>query len=255
MPIAAAADMVADEMGFERVSRKPNSRAAPPVPSVMVAPVDPALFAVTTRRPAVPPSLTMVAVTPAFASLILVRISSRVSVAATAMDVPLTAKSPVIPRAAVVSAIERPASLAVSASWRTSTRERPAVALDVAVADNSVRDVDGLVGTDAEKPPKPVRRSARALVFSVSTSFCNFVHASFCLPRVVIRSVIGVTERASRALMVVSTRSFHCTPLLRPPMLTVPAMVPTLLSHLVRLLPGTGSNAGPGDTHFRSDQD
>jgi len=35
----------------------------------------------------------------------------------------------------------------------------------------------------------------------------------------VIRSVIGVTLRASRAFIVESTMSFHCTPLLKPPIL------------------------------------
>jgi hypothetical protein len=64
MPMAAATDWTADDTGFDRVSRRPSSRAMPPVPSVMVIPAEVLAVEVSTKRPAVPPSLTMEAVTP-----------------------------------------------------------------------------------------------------------------------------------------------------------------------------------------------
>jgi hypothetical protein len=77
------------------------------------------------------------------------------------------------------------------------------------VAVSSVREVRGLVGTLAVKPPKPVRRTSRALSFIVSTRPFNLLHAARCAARFSISAVTGVRLRAFSASIVASTMSPH----------------------------------------------
>ena len=213
-PSAMAAACVADVRGLLRESRRPISRAMPPVPSLSVMPVAPLAVALSTSRPAVPPSLTMVALTPVgdtpvFASFSFPCRSTSVSVAAIAIVAPLIVKLPVSPSAAPVSAADFPANRAVSASCTTSTRYVPGTAVSEGTAVSRARLVVGLVGTVAVYPPKPVRRIARAASFSVTDSVFSCVQASFCLARSSSSLVIGVTSRACCALIAESTMSPH----------------------------------------------